>query len=151
MPLKINIADKGKTWKLELESELFIGKKMGESIKGKEISEKLDGYEFEIRGASDISGFPHKKDAEGPQLRKVLLSKGWGMHKRPRRGGKKKVYTPYGLRLKKSVRGNVLSEKTVQINLTALKHGHKHLAEIFPEQNKPKEKKKDEATAPTAQ
>ena len=147
MVFKLNISEKGKSWKLELETDSLIGRKLGEKINGEEISKELEGYELEITGASDKAGFPYKKDIEGPELRKLLLTKGWGMHKKPRKEGKKKVKTPKGLRLRKTVRGNQISDKTIQINLDVLKVGKKSLAEIFPEQNKPKveEKKLEEA------
>lgn len=141
MPFKLNISDKGKAWKVESSSESIVGKKIGEHIHGKDLSADLEGYELEITGASDSSGFPHKSDVEGPELKRVLLTKGWGMWKKPRKLGKKIVSTPHGLRLRKTVRGNRLSEKTVQINVKVLKHGHKKLEELFPDQNKPKEKK----------
>ncbi len=149
MPFKLNISEKnGKTWKLETSSEALITRKLGETINGKEISAELQGYEFKITGASDIAGFPQKSDIEGSELRRVLLTKGWGMHKRPRREGKKKRYTPRGLRLRKTVRGKQLSEKTVQINLQVIKHGATKLEAIFSDQNKPKEQKAE--TAPAA-
>lgn len=128
MPVKINISDKGKSWKLELESDVFVGKNLKTSVHGKDLNENLEGYEFSISGASDNSGFPHKSDLEGPQLRRILVGKGWGMHDSRR-----------GVRLKKSYRGKQLSEKTTQINLIVSKHGYKTLADIFPEQNKPKQ------------
>lgn len=141
MPFKLNISDKGRAWKLESTSEIVVGKKIGEHLHGKDISSDLEGYELEITGASDSSGFPHKGDVEGPELKRVLLKKGWGMWKKPRKLGKKVVSTPDGLRLRKTVRGKQLSEKTIQINLNVIKQGHKKLEELFPEQNKPKEKK----------
>ena len=146
MPFKLNISEKDKSWKLEIESDFLIGKRLGEKIDGREISKELEGYELEISGASDKSGFPNKKDIEGAELRKVLLTKGWGMHKKPKKEGKKKVKTPKGLRLRKTVRGNQISEKTVQINISVLKAGKRKLEEIFPEQNKSKvvEKKAEE-------
>lgn len=147
MPFKLNISDKGKAWKLESTSELIAGKKIGEHLHGKDLGSELEGYELEITGASDSSGFPHKKDIESPELKRVLLTKGWGMWKKPRKLGKKVVSTPDGLRLRKTVRGNRLSEKTVQINLKVLKHGHKKLDELFPDQNKPKEKKTEAVPA----
>lgn len=148
MPFKLNISDKGKAWKLESTSEILVGKTIGEKLKGEEITGELAGYELEITGASDSAGFPNKKDVEGPELKRVLLTKGWGMWRKPRKLGKKKVATPDGLRLRKTVRGNRISEKTVQINLNVLKHGHKKLEELFPDQNKPKEKKAEAVQAP---
>ncbi len=60
------------------------------------------------------------------------------MKKRPRREGKKKISnpTPKGLRLRKTVRGKVISPEIVQINLKILKQGAKKLSDIFSEQNK---------------
>ena len=46
------------------------------------------------------------------------------MQKRPR-GDKKKVPQPDGLRLRKTVRGNTVFEKTVQINFNVVKEGSK--------------------------
>ena len=139
MPFKINISTKeGKTFKLETESETIDGKKLHDTLLGKDISEDLEGYEFEITGASDKSGFTHMKGVPGFSTKKELLKYGKAMHKRPKREGKKKQSnpTPGGLRLRKTVRGEVLSDKTSQINLKILKEGKKKLAEVFPDQNK---------------
>ena len=147
MVFKLNISEKsGKTWKLETESEAFLEKKIGDKIDGKEISGELSGYEFEITGASDKAGFPAFKEVEGISLRKLLLTYGKGMKKRPKKEGKKKrsKNRPKGLRLRKTVRGKVISSEIVQINLKITKQGTKNLGEIFPEQNKPKEKTKKE-------
>ena len=67
------------------------------------------------------------------------------MRKRTRREGKKKRSNmkPKGLKLRKTVRGKIISPEIVQINLKVLKQGNQPLAEIFPEQNKPKEKKQE--------
>ena len=140
MPFKLNISEKGKAWKIESASEELAGKKIGDTIEGINISEDLTGYTLKITGATDTSGFPHKPDVQGSEIRRVILTKGWGMHKKPRWSGKKKVSTVKGLRLRKTVRGQQLSEKTSQINLIVTKHGSKPLIEIFPDQNKPKEK-----------
>ncbi|MFH1787728.1 MAG: S6e family ribosomal protein [archaeon] len=139
MVFKINIGTKqGQTYKLESESEALLGKELGQKIKGKDISPDLEGYEFEIAGASDKAGFTSMQDVEGFGLKKVLLTYGKGMKKRPRREGKKKQSNPKpkGLRLRKTVRGKVISDQIVQINLKILKEGSKKLNEIFPDQNK---------------
>jgi ribosomal protein S6E (S10) len=143
MVFKINISEKtGKTYHLEAEAEELIGKELHDKISGKDISNDLSGYEFEIAGASDSAGFTTLENVEGTGLKKVLLSYGKGMHKRPRREGKKKVsnFKPKGLRMRKTVRGKTISPAIVQINLKILKEGNKKLFEIFPEQNQPKQK-----------
>ena len=139
MVFKLNLSEKsGKTWKFETENEFFLEKSLGDKIEGKEISGDLSGYEFEITGASDSAGFPAFKEVEGIGLNKLLLNYGKGMHKKPK-GLKKKGKKPEGLRLRKTVRGKMISSAIIQINLKILKHGHKSLQEIFPEQNKSKE------------
>lgn len=141
MVFKLNISDKGKAWKVESSSETIIGKKIGEEVDGAELSENLAGYTLRITGGTDSSGFAHKPGLQGSEMKRIILSKGWGMHKVPRRGGKKHRQTFDGLRLRKTVRGQQISEKTVQINMSVTKHGSKSLQELFPEQNKPKEAK----------
>src|SRR3989339_261734 len=91
MAFKINLSEKsGKTYKLEVEAPLLEGKLLHDKINGKDISDDLEGYEFEITGASDKSGFTAVKEVDGSGLKKVLLSYEKGMHKRPKREGKKK-------------------------------------------------------------
>jgi len=143
MAFKINISEKGKAYHLELESEEIQGRKIKEKIEGKEILPALEGYELEITGMSDKAGFPALEKVEGVMIKKVLLSYETGMHKKAKREGKKKWSnsTPKGLKLRKKVRGNLISPDIVQINLKVIKQGSKPLSEIFPEQNKPKEKK----------
>jgi len=139
---KFNIAEKnGKTFHLEAESEELNGKELHDKIDGKDISGDLSGYEFEITGASDTSGFTSMEGVEGTGLKKVLLGYGKAMHQRSKREGKKKVsnFKPKGLRRRKTVRGKVISPSIVQINLKIIKEGGKKLTEVFPDQNQPKE------------
>lgn len=147
MVFKLNISDKGKAWKVESSAEYLLGKKIGEEVDGAELSDALAGYTLRITGGTDSSGFPHKPGLQGTELKRIILTKGWGMHKKPRRGGKKKIQTPNGLRLRKTVRGAGISEKSTQVNMMVVKHGSKTLTELFPDQNKPKEKPA-EAIAP---
>lgn len=140
---KINLGTKeGKTYKLEAEAPELMEKSLKEKVHGREISPDLEGYEFEIAGASDSSGFTAMENVEGIGLKKVLLKYGKAMHKKPK-GIKKKSTKPKGLRLRKTVRGKVISPAIVQINLKTIKEGAKKLSEIFPEQNKKSEEKKE--------
>ena len=121
---KINISEKsGKTHKLETENEELVGKELHDKIDGKILLPALEGYEFEITGASDKAGFTAMKEVEGIGLKKLLLTYGKAMHRRPRREGKKKVSNPKpkGLRMRKTVRGKVISPEIVQINMKVLK------------------------------
>ncbi|MEK6825911.1 MAG: S6e family ribosomal protein [Nanoarchaeota archaeon] len=128
MPFKINIAEKGKTYKLETEAESLLGKNVGDTFDGKEIKPELEGYQLEITGGSDSAGFPLSKKVEGLALKRLLLKRGWGMRD-----------TKKGIRLRKTVRGKQISSTTTQLNFKVFKVGKKPLAEIFPEQNKPKD------------
>ncbi len=155
MAIKINIAEKGKTFRLETESEELFGKEIHNIIKGEEISPDLSGYELEITGASDSAGFPQVESVEGVALKKVLLNfDDKGMNKRPKHEGKRTrtKNRPKGLRLRKTVRGKVLSGATAQLNLKVLKEGAKKLSEIFPDQNKaPEPEQKAEVQAPVTE
>ena len=139
---KINIAEKsGKTYKLEAEAEALMEKSLHDKVNGKDILSDLEGYEFEITGPSDKSGFTAMKDVEGIGLKKVLLTYGKAMKKKPRKEGKRKLSNPKpkGLRLRKTVRGKIISPAITQINLKILKEGGKKLSEVFPEQAKIKD------------
>ncbi|MBU0907688.1 MAG: hypothetical protein KKD18_04660 [Nanoarchaeota archaeon] len=140
MTLKLNISEKGKAWKIEIEPETLAGKSIGDIIPGKKIKPELEGYEFQITGGTDFAGFPMDGDTEGIGLKRVLLTKGWGMWSKPKGLKKKKPRARKGLRLRKTVRGKTVFEKTVQVNMNVIKEGSKKLTEIFPEQNQPKQK-----------
>ena len=125
MVFKFIIGDsRGKAWRMEREAEFLVGKSVGDVIEGKDFGHDFEGYEFEIRGGTDFAGFPLYKELGGIGLGRVLLTKGWGM-----RDNRK------GVRLKKTVRGKIISDKVVQINMRVVKEGKKNLSEIFPEQN----------------
>lgn len=151
MAFKINISDKtGKTYKVELETENLVGKSLHDKISGKDILPDLNGYELEITGASDNSGFPAMKNVSGIGLKRELLTYGTGMKKRPRKEGKKKRSTPKpkGLRLRKTVRGEVISPAITQINMKVLKEGGKKLSEIFESKKESEGEKSDKEKSP---
>lgn len=143
MAFKINLGSKtGKTYKIEAEALGLVDKEVGQTISGNLVSSDLDGYELEITGGSDKSGFMMHPDYDGFNRKKVLLDYGKGMHKKPK-GDKKKGSKPKGLRLRKSVRGKIISEDIVQLNMKVLKEGTKSLADLF--------EKKEEAPAEGAE
>ncbi len=146
MAFKINISQKGKTYKLEIEAPAFIGKKVGGSVAGKDFDSKLEGYEFKITGASDKQGFPALANVEGMGLKRVLLTRGKGLRKVKK---KKKLRKPVkGLKLRKSVHANTIDEDIIQINLSVIKQekGAKSLGEVFVKKEKTEEKTKEETT-----
>jgi ribosomal protein S6E (S10) len=135
MVFKFNISHKGRTYKAETDNEGLIRMKIGDKLDGSMISADLGGYSLEITGTSDIAGFPGIKGQVGGQLRRILLTKDdLGMN----------TTKPKGLRLKKSVRGEEISEKTLQINTKVLKEGSKKFDELCPAKA-PKEKNDDKS------
>ena len=83
MPFKFNISHKGRTYKTESDNEGLIRMKIGEKLQGNMISADLEGYELEITGTSDIAGFPGIKGEIGPQLRRILLTRGMKGNRKP--------------------------------------------------------------------
>jgi len=134
MPFKINISNKGKAYKLEIESEVIVGKKIGETINGEDISPDLKGYELEITGTSDIAGLPGFKGLEGTQYHRRLLTRGPGMHN-----------TKKGIRLRKTNRGEEISLKISQINMKVIKEGPTKFEDLG---TKPTEETPSKTSAP---
>ena len=120
MVFKINISHKGKTYKVETENEVLVGKKIGETLNGTDISSDLADYELEITGTSDEAGFPGFKGNEGQGYHRKLLTYGPGMKNRQK-----------GLRLRKTQRGEEISIKTHQINTKVIKEGSKKFDDLF--------------------
>jgi ribosomal protein S6E (S10) len=139
MVFKINVSHNGKTFKVESESEDLAGHSINDKIDGKEFSPLLAGYELLITGTSDKSGFMGRAEINGPNLHKVLLGYGKGMHMKPK-GERKINRKPKGLRIRKTVRGREISAFTVQINTKVLKEGTKKFDSLF---EKPSEEKKE--------
>ena len=94
----------------EASAELFLGKKIGDPVPGDAIG--LAGYELEITGGSDHCGFPMRRDVQGPARRRILAISGVGLKKKAK-----------GLRVRKTVAGNTIHDKTAQVNLKVLKAG----------------------------
>ena len=112
----------------EADANSFLGKKIGQSIAGESFG--LSGYEFLITGGSDNCGFPMRQDLEGSTRRKIFVVAGSSV-------GLKKKKKSKGCRIKKSVAGNTVFEKTAQINLKLLKGDEKAL--LAPAEEKPAE------------
>jgi small subunit ribosomal protein S6e len=108
----------GKAQKIELEGAKatpLIGRRIGEIIDGTVLG--LSGYKIQITGGTDKDGFPMRPDIHGGVRTRVIVSSGPGF--KPERKGERR---------RKTLRGNVITEEIVQINMKILE--------------KPKEKKK---------
>ena len=124
LEFKLNIGDQtGKCHTKTIrdaQANSIIGLKIGSKVDGNLIG--LPSWEFIITGGSDRDGFPHRSNIQGSGRRKYLLKGGIG-YKVPRKGR----------RVKKSVRGNIISESSYQINMKVSKKGSKPLEELVSE------------------
>lgn len=82
----------------------LIGKKIGDIVDGTILG--LPGYKVQITGGSDKDGFPMRPNVHGGVRRSVVLSGGVGFN--PENKGERK---------RKKVRGNVITDEIVQINM----------------------------------
>lgn len=96
-------------------SRTLWGKKIGDKISGDGLG--FAGYEFEITGGSDYCGFPMRRDVAGPVRKRILAVKGVGLKKIAK-----------GIRVRKTVCGNTIHPKIVQVNMRVLKEGKEPLA-----------------------
>jgi small subunit ribosomal protein S6e len=127
MSLKIVMGTKsGKTFQRVLtgeEAEALFGRVLGEEVNGELFG--YSGVKFQITGGSDSSGFPMRKDLPGQVRKKILVGKSIGFKGKNSKGNKFN-----GLRVKKTVSGNTIYEKTNQLNLKVVS-GEDKLAKAF--------------------
>jgi len=118
--MKVVISSKGKSFQKEIDGTVFYGKKIGDIVDGSVLG--LNKYELEITGGSDKQGFPMRRGVHGTVRKKILLSGGVGY--RPKRKG---------VRRRKSIRGEIVSEEIVQLNLKVIKEEEKSFENILKE------------------
>jgi small subunit ribosomal protein S6e len=108
----------------------LIGKRIGETMDGAVVD--LSGGKIQIMGGSDKDGFPMRPSVHGGVRRRIVLSGGVGFNP-----------TNEGMRRRKTIRGNVITDEIVQVNMKIVEKpkGAK-------EGKKPKEKKEEKAAAP---
>jgi small subunit ribosomal protein S6e len=104
----------------------LIGRKIGEVIDGSVID--LPNYKTQIMGGSDKDGFPMRKDVHGGVRRRVILSGGVGFN--PENEGERR---------RKTVRGNVITDEIVQVNMKIVEKPKQ------PKESKKKKEKEKEA------
>jgi small subunit ribosomal protein S6e len=111
----------------ETQAVPLIGRKIGEEIDGAAV--KLSGYKLKITGGSDKDGFPMRPNIHGGVRVGAILSEGVGFH--PTRKGERK---------RKTLRGNVITDAIVQVNMKVLeKPKGKKLKEEAPAESAPAE------------
>ena len=80
---------------------------------------ELAGYELQITGGSNASGFPMRRDVDSSTKKWILIVQGVGLRKPERKG----------LRKRKTVAGNTVNATTAQINVAIVKEGKESLFE----------------------
>ncbi|MFB0501839.1 MAG: 30S ribosomal protein S6e [Candidatus Bathyarchaeia archaeon] len=127
---KIIVSDPetGKSRAVEVEGARavpLVGRRLGEFIDGAAVG--MSGYKLRITGGSDKDGFPMRPNIHGGVRVSVILSEGVGFHS-----------SKAGERQRKTLRGNVITEEIVQINM--------RVAEKPKKKEKKKEKKREKKT-----
>jgi small subunit ribosomal protein S6e len=90
----------------------LIGRRIGEIVDGSVVG--LSGFKIQITGGTDKSGFPMRPDVHGGVKRSILTSGGVGY--KPKEKGIKK---------RKTVRGNTITEDIMQINMKIIEKSKK--------------------------
>jgi small subunit ribosomal protein S6e len=103
----------------------LIGKRIGEVIDGSILN--LPGHKTQITGGSDKDGFPMRPNVHGGVRRKVVLSGGVGFNPQKE-----------GMRRRKTIRGNIITDEIVQVNVKIVEK-----PKAAKEGKKTKEKKKE--------
>ena len=88
----------------EARASPFIGRRLGETLDGSAVD--LPAHTVQILGGSDKDGVPMIGNVHGGVRRRVVLTEGVGF------SAKKK-----GERRRKTVRGNIITDEIVQINM----------------------------------
>jgi small subunit ribosomal protein S6e len=104
----------------EARASPFIGRKLGETLDGSAVD--LPAHTVQILGGSDKDGVPMRGNVHGGVRRRVVLSGGAGFS--PKKAGERR---------RKTVRGNIITDEIVQINMKIVERPAKP-AEAKPEQ-----------------
>jgi len=113
----------------EARASPLIGKRIGEVMDGAAVN--LPAHKIQIMGGSDKDGFPMRPSVHGGVRRSIVLSGGVGFNP-----------TNEGMRRRKTIRGNVITDEIVQINAKIVEKPKQ-----AKEAKKPKEKKEEQPTA----
>lgn len=110
----------GKSYSIELDAgkTKIDGMRVGKTIDAASMG--LPGYEIQITGGSDRDGFPIRADVPGRGRKKVLLSGGPCYKKKSK-----------GIKKRKTVRGNTITQDIVQINAKIIKKGAKPIDKLL--------------------
>jgi small subunit ribosomal protein S6e len=104
----------------ETRASPFIGRRLGETLDGSAVD--LPAHTVQILGGSDKDGVPMIGSVHGGVRRRVVLSGGAGF--KPSKQGERR---------RKTVRGNIITDEIVQINMKIVERPAKP-TEAKPEQ-----------------
>lgn len=112
----------GETFQKELEKyDQLLGKKIGDEFEGDTVG--LEGYRLEITGGSDQEGFPMREKIEGAARRRKVIGNGSGIQENEK-----------GVKKRKSVRGNTVSEEIRQLNTCVIEEGENEVSDLWEEE-----------------
>jgi small subunit ribosomal protein S6e len=132
MKIVVSNPENGKSYQKDVEAnqaKTLYGKRIMETVKGDTLG--LTGYELVITGGSDKQGFPMRGGFHGTARKKLLLGTGPGFKASEK-----------GERMRKSVRGNTISDEIEQVNMKVAKKGADDLEKLMPKGEKKEEKPK---------
>jgi len=124
----ISDPDLGTSKTVELEETRtvpLIGRRVGEVLDGAIVG--LSGHKVQITGGSDKDGFPMRPSVHGGVRRKIILGGGVGFNPKDE-----------GQRRRKTVRGNVITDEIVQINMKIIEKPKKAKEEKKTKEKTPK-------------
>jgi len=130
--LVINDVKTGKSYKKEANVDL-TGVKIGDKVDGGQVG--IKGYEFVFTGGSDSAGFPMRRDIDGPNRKKALIGSGQGVNIKRK-----------GMKLRKTIRGNTIGARTMQVNLKIVKYGTEGIEKILGVEKKEEQPKEEAKT-----
>ncbi len=118
LKIVLNDTKAKKSYSKTLEENPFIGRQVQDTVEGNLVG--LEGYEFLITGGADNTGTAMRADAPGMGKKKIMLTQGTGLRKNVR-----------GRKVRKTVAGNTVYEKTSMLNLKVTKYGKVSLEETL--------------------
>jgi small subunit ribosomal protein S6e len=136
----VSDAETGRSKSVETEGPRavpLVGRRLGEVIDGSVVG--MSGHKLQITGGSDKDGFPMRPNIHGGVRVSVILSEGVGF--KPSREGE---------RQRKTIRGNVVTEDIVQINMRVVEKPKKRDKAKKPKKAKKPEKAGSEPTEEAA-
>jgi small subunit ribosomal protein S6e len=125
MEAKIVVGTKsGRSFNVEAKGDLaavFIGKRIGDVVSLTPLG--LKGYDAKITGGSDKCGFPMRRDMHLIGRSKAFMSR--------RTAGYRPEDASDGVRVRKTVVGDIINDVISQVNVVVVKEGHDPIEKLL--------------------